>query len=130
MHDLVLSSEEFLIRRSSLIQSFIMTKPELVEALQKELKLESKAEAGRILDAVGSVYLKSLKKAAKAIKKPKKGEAAVKPSVVAPLPGVGNFYVGASAPRKARNPFDGTSVNVRAKRKVTFKLSPAVATKL
>ena len=35
-----------------------MTKNELVEALQKELGLESKAEATRTLDAVGAVYLK------------------------------------------------------------------------
>ena len=47
-----------------------MTKTELVEALQKELGLESKAEATRTIDAVGAVYLKALKKAAKAIKKP------------------------------------------------------------
>jgi nucleoid DNA-binding protein len=107
-----------------------MSKIELVEALQKELGLESKAEAARTLDAVGAVYLKVLKKAAKAIKKPKKGEAAVKASVVAPLPGVGNFYLGASAPRKARNPLDGSSVNVKAKKKISFKAAPSVAAKL
>ncbi|WPJ96529.1 HU family DNA-binding protein [Coraliomargarita algicola] len=107
-----------------------MSKIELVEALQKELGLESKAEATRTLDAVGAVYLKVLKKAAKAVKKPKKGEAAVKPSVVAPLPGVGNFYLGASAPRKGRNPLDGSSVNVKAKKKISFKASPSIAAKL
>ncbi|MFQ3224580.1 MAG: nucleoid DNA-binding protein [Lentimonas sp.] len=107
-----------------------MTKNELVEALQKELGLASKAEAVRTLDAVGAVYLKALKQAAKAIKKPKKGETAVKPSVVAPLPGVGNFYVGASAPRKARNPLDGSAVNVKAKRKISFKAAPSISAKL
>ena len=107
-----------------------MTKIELVEALQKELALESKAEATRILDGVGAVYLTALKKAAKAIKKPKKGEAAVKPSVVAALPGVGNFYVGCSAPRKGRNPLDGSSVNVKAKKKISFKAAPTVSAKL
>lgn len=107
-----------------------MTKIELVEALQSELGLESKAEATRTLDAVGAVYLKALKKAAKGIKKPKKGEPAVKPSVVAPLPGVGNFYVGASAPRKGRNPLDGSSVNVKAKKKISFKAAPSISAKL
>jgi nucleoid DNA-binding protein len=107
-----------------------MSKIELVEALQKELGLESKAEATRTLDAVGAAYLKVLKKAAKGIKKPKKGESAVKASVVAPLPGVGNFYLGASAPRKGRNPLDGSSVNVKAKKKISFKTSPSIAAKL
>lgn len=107
-----------------------MTKNELVEALQQELRLESKAEATRTLDAVGAVYLKALKKAAKAIKKPKKGESSVKPSVVAPLPGVGNFYVGASAPRKGRNPLDGSTVNVKAKKKISFKAAPSISAKL
>lgn len=107
-----------------------MTKTELVEALQKELGLESKAEATRTIDAVGAVYLKALKKAAKAIKKPKRGEASVKPSVVAALPGVGNFYVGASAPRKGRNPLDGSTVNVKAKRKISFKAAPSISAKL
>lgn len=107
-----------------------MIKIELVEALQKELGLESKAEATRTLDAVGAVYLKALKKAAKEIKKPKKGESAVKPSVVAPLPGVGNFYVGCSAPRKARNPLDGSAVNVKAKKKISFKAAPSISAKL
>lgn len=107
-----------------------MTKIELVEALQQELGLESKAEASRTLDAVGAVYLKALKKAAKAIKKPKKGEGAVKPSVVAPLPGLGNFYVGCSAPRKGRNPLDGSTVNVKAKKKISFKAAPSITAKL
>ena len=107
-----------------------MSKIELVEALQKELGLDSKAEAARTLDAVGAVYLKVLKKAAKAIKKPKKGESSLKASVVAPLPGVGNFYLGASAPRKGRNPLDGSSVNVKAKKKISFKAAPSVAVKL
>lgn len=107
-----------------------MTKVELVELLQKELGVESKAEAARTLDAVAAVYLKALKKAAKEIKKPKKGESSVKPSVVAPLPGVGNFYVGASAPRKGRNPIDGSTVNVKAKKKISFKAAPTVSAKL
>lgn len=107
-----------------------MTKSELVEALQQELGLDSKAEATRTLDAVGEVYLKALKKAAKGIKKPKKGEGAVKPSVVAALPGVGNFYIGCSAPRKGRNPLDGSTVNVKAKKKISFKAAPAVSAKL
>ncbi|MGJ8640078.1 MAG: HU family DNA-binding protein [Opitutaceae bacterium] len=107
-----------------------MTKGELVEALQQELGLESKAEATRTLAAVGTVYLKALKKAAKGIKKPKKGEGSVKPSVVAPLPGVGNFYVGCSAPRKGRNPLDGSVVNVKAKKKISFKAAPTVSAKL
>ncbi|MDQ8206693.1 HU family DNA-binding protein [Coraliomargarita sp. SDUM461003] len=111
-------------------QNKYMSKIELVEALQKELGLESKAEATRTLDAVGAVYLKALKKAAKAVKKPKRGEASVKPAVVAPLPGVGNFYLGASAPRKGRNPLDGSSVNVKAKKKISFKASPSIAAKL
>jgi nucleoid DNA-binding protein len=107
-----------------------MSKIELIEALQLELGLQSKAEAARTLDAVGAVYLKVLQKAAKGIKKPKKGEPAVKPSVVAPLPGVGNFYLGASAPRKGRNPLDGSSVNVKAKKKISFKVAPSIASKL
>jgi nucleoid DNA-binding protein len=107
-----------------------MSKIELVEALQQELGLDSKAEAVRTLDAVGAVYLKVLKKAAKAVKKPKKGESSVKPFVVAPLPGVGNFYLGASAPRKGRNPLDGSSVNVKAKKKISFKAAPSIAAKL
>lgn len=108
-----------------------MTKTELVEALKKELDIESKAEAGRILDAVGTVYLQAFKKAAKEVKKPRKvGDPSVKPSVVAALPGVGNFYVGASAPRNARNPLDGSKVKVKAKKKVSFKMAPALAAKL
>jgi nucleoid DNA-binding protein len=107
-----------------------MTKSELVEGLQKELNLESKAEASRLLDGVGAVYLNALKKAAKGITKPKKGEASVKPSLVAPLPGVGNFYVSCSAPRKGRNPLDGSTINVKAKKKVSFKAAPTVIAKL
>jgi nucleoid DNA-binding protein len=117
--------------RCPLTKKYItMSKIELVEALQQELGLESKAEAARTLDAVGAVYLKVLKKAAKGIKKPKKGESSVKPAVVAPLPGVGNFYLGASAPRKGRNPLDGSSVNVKAKKKISFKAAPSIAAKL
>ena len=107
-----------------------MTKSELVEGLQKELNLESKAEASRLLDGVGAFYLNALKKAAKGIAKPKKGEASVKPSVVAPLPGVGNFYLSCSAPRKGRNPLDGSTINVKAKKKISFKAAPTVSAKL
>jgi nucleoid DNA-binding protein len=107
-----------------------MTKNELVKALQQELGLESKAQAARTLDAVGAVYLKALTKAAKAIKKPKKGEESVKATAVAPLVGVGNFYVGASAPRKGRNPRDGSPLNVKAKKKISFKAAPSISAKL
>ena len=98
-----------------------MTKPELIAAVQKELGCETNTEAAVAYNAVISVIGKQIQKGAKAIKKPTKAEGSVKASTVLTISGLGSFKVSASPARKGRNPLDGSTVNVKAKKRVSFK---------
>ena len=98
-----------------------MTKPEIIAAIHKELGCETNTEAARAYDAVISVIGKQIQKGAKTIKKPTKAEGSVKASTVLNISGLGSFKVSASPARKGRNPLNGEQVNVKAKKRVSFK---------
>lgn len=96
-------------------------KTEIIESIQQELGCESKAEAQRAYDAVIKTLQTGIKAGAKAVAKPKKGEAAVKPKTVLQITGLGSFKVGGRPARDGRNPTNGDKVRIKAKKTLSFK---------
>ena len=81
-----------------------MKKDDLVEALHKDAKLETKKQAGEIVEWFFDTITKALKK----------GEEVA-------ITGFGTFKVAKRAARQGRNPKTGEAMQIKASKAVKFK---------
>lgn len=86
-----------------------MNKAELAEALMKGADLQSKKQAGEVVDCLVETITKSLKK----------GEDVV-------IPGFGSFKVGKRAARTGINPKTGEKIKIKAAKVAKFKAGKAL----
>ncbi|MEZ4156912.1 MAG: HU family DNA-binding protein [Candidatus Paceibacterota bacterium] len=86
-----------------------MNKAELAEALMKGADLQSKKQAGEVVDCFVETITKSLKK----------GDDVV-------IPGFGSFKVGKRAARTGINPKTGEKIKIKAAKVAKFKAGKAL----